>query len=147
MTSGTFHRDERPRQAWLMRQKVDSRGRHLHTWADIADAVGYDRPVSAQVAAGRYEKGQAEALEGDKWEREMPWKVPLAQKHEYIYRSIVLRLKHRAGVRLDADEQSRLDRFLEALADPPAVVLFDEQEGKWFTRARREGDEDVFVRE
>lgn len=143
-------RDDRPERAYRMRQLTGRHGGPKHEWSEIAALVGYNSPEAAMVAVRRYRTWLARSDDEHALEP-LPWVIPADLRGSYFYRRLAEERKARAGVHLSAAESERLETFRAALREPnPAeplgrVLTFDEKKQEWATRARRDGDDPVFV--
>lgn len=78
--------------------------------------------------------------EGMRYREELPWKVRAEHLTEYPARMLRLLGRRRADIEMTADEDSRLDAWLESLEEREIVVAYSREHGFLYVESDEIGD-------
>lgn len=78
--------------------------------------------------------------EAMRYRDELPWKVKADHLTEYPARMLRLLGRRRAGIEMTADEDSRLDAWLDALEEREIVVAYSREQGFLYVDSDEIGD-------
>lgn len=78
--------------------------------------------------------------EGMRYREELPWKVKAEHLTEYPARMLRLLGRRRADIEMTADEDSRLDAWLESLEEREIVVAYARERGFLYVDSDETGD-------
>lgn len=113
------------------------------THQQIVDYVAqkYHRKVSRSSVSAALSRAGLTEREGMRYRDELPWRVAADHLTQYQARMLRLLGRRRADIELTADEDGRLDAWLESLEEREIVVAYAPENGGFiYVDADEKGD-------